>query len=80
MLNDPSEWYFESKNSFDDQILDGKNKYRICCLSKTYLNNLMWCLYANDHKGCCIEVEIDKKRIKNGHCTNCGHKLNFVLE
>ncbi len=22
----------------------------------------------------------DKKRIKDGHCTNCGHKLNFVLE
>ena len=22
----------------------------------------------------------DKKRIKDGHCINCGHKLNFVLE
>lgn len=22
----------------------------------------------------------DKKRIKDGHCTNCGHKLNFVLD
>ena len=57
-LNDPSEWYFTSNEEFNTANLQlEKNKYRICSLSRNYWSNLMWCLYANDHKGCCIEVE-----------------------
>lgn len=78
-LNDPSEWYFESKERFDQKFLDEhKNVYRICCLSATYWNNLMWCLYANDHQGCCIEVEIDESKIEKGPLQTI--KVNYSQE
>lgn len=63
-LNDPSEWYFESKSSLIQDILSkDKDLSRICCLSSTCINTLMWCMYANDHKGCCLEVEVCDKDI-----------------
>lgn len=60
-LNDPMEGYFISEN-FDESewetMRETKKKVRICSLSKTYDNALMWAHYAGEHKGCCIEVEI----------------------
>ena len=60
-LNDPMEGYFISENFTEDewkQMKDTKKQVRICSLSKTYDNALMWTHYANEHKGCCIELEV----------------------
>ena len=66
-LNDPMEWFFESNDSqFDQKILDEhKGDVRICCLSQTLNYGLMWSMYADEHRGICIEVEIqDSENIK----------------
>lgn len=60
-LNDPMEGYFISENFSESEwvtMRETKKKVRICSLSKTYDNALMWTHYANDHKGCCIELEV----------------------
>ena len=60
-LNDPMEGYFISENLGETEweaMRMTKKKVRICSLSKTYDNALMWAHYADEHKGCCIEVEI----------------------
>jgi hypothetical protein len=60
-LNDPMEGYFISENFGETEweaMRETKKKVRICSLSKTYDNALMWAHYADEHKGCCIEVEI----------------------
>jgi len=42
-----------------------RTDYRICCLSKTYKNILMWSHYADSHKGICIGFKInDEKNFK----------------
>lgn len=61
-LNDPMEWFFESKDSqFNQKLLDEyKGDVRICCLSKTPNYGLMWSMYADEHRGICIELEVDE--------------------
>lgn len=62
-LNDPMEWAFTSDNDkkdIDELIKDtDKERWRICCLSKSGQYGLMWSIYGDEHKGVCIEVEID---------------------
>ena len=52
-LNDPFEWSDLSK----DQI----KQYRICCLTGSYNQKLMWSHYANGHRGCIVSVELPKE-------------------
>ena len=60
-LNDPMEGYFISEN-FDNSewetMKNTRKRVRICSLSKNYNNALMWAHYADEHKGCCIELEV----------------------
>lgn len=62
-LNDPMEWAFTSDNDkkdIEDLINDtDKERWRICCLSKSEQYGLMWSMYGDEHRGVCIEVEID---------------------
>lgn len=64
-MNDPMEGYFQYDANVDRRlvrsILDGKNRHYICSLSKDYDIGLMWTHYANENKGCCIEVEVTSK-------------------
>jgi hypothetical protein len=62
-LNDPMEGYFCSENFVNDeweQLKGLKKSIRICSLTTNYRNALLWAHYANEHKGCCIEVDISK--------------------
>lgn len=61
-LNDPMEWFFRSHDKgFDKKILDEyKGDVKICCLSKSYNYGLMWAMYGDEHKGICLEVEVDE--------------------
>ena len=64
-LNDPMEWAFVADPNMKDQIkklINGNQKeyYRICCLSRSKQYGLMWSMYAKDHKGVCLEIEIDE--------------------
>jgi hypothetical protein len=60
-LNDPMEGVFSYAQNIDPGLITNlrseKSKTKICSLSKTYKNGLMWSFYADSHKGCCIEVE-----------------------
>lgn len=64
-MNDPMEGYFRySPNVNKDlvnMILDGKNKHYICSLSRSPNIGLMWTHYADENKGCCLEVEVTSK-------------------
>jgi hypothetical protein len=60
--NDPMEGYFQFYGDSDDtrdidQIINDKGQLKICALSKTATNILMWSHYANGHQGVCIEIE-----------------------
>ena len=59
-LNDPMEGYFYhyglSKSKLKS-ILRAKLSYRICSLSKSYKDIGLWTFYADEGRGCCIEVE-----------------------
>lgn len=64
-MNDPMEGYFQYSPDVDKSVLtgiwQGKNKRYICSLSKKSNIGLMWTHYANENKGCCIEVEVTSK-------------------
>jgi hypothetical protein len=64
-LNDPMEGYFRYSGSSDDYV-DGlrneKQKSVICSLSQTYRDGLMWSFYADEHRGCCFEIEVTSKK------------------
>lgn len=59
-MNDPMEGYFTySKNgNFMRRLVEGKNGTYICSLSRSGNIGLMWTHYANENRGCCIEVEV----------------------
>lgn len=63
-LNDPMEWAFINEDGGKDAIEalvedTRKEKYRICCLSKSIQYGLMWSMYADEHRGVCIELEVN---------------------
>lgn len=67
-LNDPMEGAYRISNgvNYDNPWLElfhtEKQAIRICSLSKTYNNMLMWSHYADSHKGCCIKLELKSKK------------------
>lgn len=64
-MNDPMEGYFQYTPDVDrnlvSNIMDSKNKRYICSLSRKSNIGLMWTHYADENKGCCIEVEVTSK-------------------
>ena len=82
-LNDPMEWFFESKDSkFNQKLLDEyKGDVRICCLSKTSNYGLMWSMYADEHRGICIELEIeDSENIKENAGLSSEYWIKYDVE
>lgn len=62
-MNDPMEAiYYGDKISRDElkNIRNGKFDIRMCGLSKSHTDILMWSHYADSHKGFCIELEVNK--------------------
>ncbi|WP_410877864.1 DUF2971 domain-containing protein [Myroides sp. DW712] len=65
-LNDPQEgqYYYikgELQKETRDKLYNNKGSYKICSLSKTSDNQLMWSHYANGHKGVAIGVKVTDK-------------------
>lgn len=62
-FNDPFEWYFKSDDIISLEEQEKNNNYKkrsyICSLSKTFANNVMWAMYADEHRGCSIEIELE---------------------
>lgn len=59
-LNDPMEGFFYHhglSNNKLKNILRDKLSYRICSLSKSSTDIGLWTFYADEGRGCCIEVE-----------------------
>lgn len=67
-LNDPMEGAYTYKSNIlkerRDQLLEERSNTLICSLSKESNIGLMWTHYANNGKGCCIEVEVTSKSWK----------------
>ena len=64
-VNDPMEGYFSYYPQHDDvtMLVSEKNRYKICCFSRTCSNYLLWSHYAKDHKGVCLEYEVIPKNL-----------------
>lgn len=62
-MNDPMEGYFkyssEASRNLIDSIIEGKSKTYICSLSRKADIGLMWTHYADENKGCCIELQVN---------------------
>lgn len=67
-MNDPMEGYFQYSPDVDrtliNNILVGKSKRYICSLSRNSDIGLMWTHYADENRGCCLEVEVTSKTWK----------------
>ncbi len=65
-LNDPMEGVFcyssDIPREYIDNLRKDKTNTLICSLSQNFDNGLMWSYYADEHKGCCIEVEVTSKK------------------
>ncbi len=64
-LNDPMEGFFTYDKTVPKVVINTIRAKRdntyICSLSKRNDIGLMWSMYADEHKGCCIEVEVTAK-------------------
>lgn len=64
-LNDPMEGFFNYSKQIDlatrKAMYDKRAKTYICSLSKQKDIGIMWSHYANEHRGCCIELEVTSK-------------------
>ena len=67
-LNDPMEGAFclDKNVSYSTiaELRDDRANTLICSLSKTHKNGLMWSMYADEHRGCCIELEVTSPKWK----------------
>jgi len=61
-LNDPMEGFFlydqNIPRSIVSKLRDERATTLICSLSKTPFNGLMWSMYGDEHKGCCIKLKV----------------------
>lgn len=67
MLNDPMEGVFTyndnpSIRTFVSKMNSEKSKLRVCSLSKSHSNNLLWSYYADSHQGIAIGVRLPTKQ------------------
>lgn len=64
-LNDPMEGFFIYDKSVPRPIInklrDDRANAIICSFSKSYINGLMWSMYGDEHKGCCIKLKVTSK-------------------
>lgn len=64
-MNDPMEGYYQYDPSVNkallNSIVNGKKRTYICSLSRRGDIGLMWTHYADENKGCCLEVEVTSK-------------------
>lgn len=54
--------YSGSSKDYIEELKREKEKTIICSLSQSYQDGLMWSFYADEHRGCCIEVEVTSKK------------------
>lgn len=62
-LNDPMEGYFTYTKDvypYRKKINSLKEEVLICSFSKSNLIGMMWIMYADEGKGCCLELEIEE--------------------
>lgn len=62
-LNDPMEGYFTYTKDvylYRKEINSLKEEALICSFSKSNLIGMMWIMYADEGKGCCLELEIEE--------------------
>lgn len=61
-LNDPMEGFFLYDQNVPRPVVtklrDERATTLICSLSKTPFNGLMWSMYGEEHKGCCIKLRV----------------------
>jgi len=60
-LNDPMEGYYSYSREivpYKKEINRLKKESLICSLSKSNYIGMMWIMYADEGKGCCLEVEV----------------------
>lgn len=74
-LNDPMEGFYlyiphEHNTNLEQILRQEKLQYKIFCCSKEYSNILMWSHYADNHKGICLEIEIDENICKEQNIFN----------
>jgi hypothetical protein len=64
-LNDPLEgrYYSSLGSDFDNHVNGKRDEWRICALSKSIDNFLLWSHYASGHKGIAIEIDIPEHHI-----------------
>lgn len=87
-LNDPMEGAFCYSPNIEYKkiaklIREEKEKTLICSLSRNYKNGLMWSVYADQHKGCCIEVEANStlwNRVEIDYSENMLNLENVLKE
>lgn len=64
-LDDAMEGRFNRPVGVDKDLLNKiyseKGSYYLCSLSKIATSSPMWALYADENKGCCIELEVTSK-------------------
>lgn len=64
-LNDPMECSFRPlvlPTPIIQSLREERKKLRICSLSATHNDSLMWSHYADGHRGCCIALEVSNTK------------------
>lgn len=65
LFNDPFDPYFKMyKNESFSFLYKKLCETKISCLTENPQNMLMWSHYADNHKGICLEYEIDKEKVE----------------
>lgn len=84
-LNDPMEGFYiytpeQHKINIEQILRDEKLKYKIFCCSKEYNEILMWSHYADNHRGVCLEIEVNEELCKQNNIfhRNVVYKKDLV--
>lgn len=68
-ITDPNKAHFDSMDKLGEEI---KSKIQAVCFSHSescngFANEMMWAQYANNHKGICIEIDVELFIKQNNH-------------
>ena len=63
-MNDPMEGTYRSSEQLNqkvkDYLWDKKTEMRFCALAPSPYRTLMWSYYAKEHKGYCLEINVER--------------------
>ena len=76
--NGKSKFLNQDEKNNVEKFKSSINKYGVVCYSSSYINNLLWAHYGDNHKGMCFVFDVSKENENNLYKVNYQERFPII--